>query len=236
MASLTHDVDFERLIRGCRETVGGRLCRRLYGPRSLRAALMRGTEIFETDSFHSASMRRILWERHGVKVGAYSYGPCLVPGAFPSGVTVGRYVSIAGNVRVILRNHPMDRLSTHPFFFNSRLGYVEEDQTLVGSLVIDHDAWIGEAAMIGPSCRRIGLGAIVAAGSVVTKDVPDFTIVGGVPAKPIRTRFDEAEQQAVRETRWWERTMEELASERAWFERPARDAIAAGVLRAGAEA
>ena len=231
MASLTHDVDFEWLIRGCRETAGGKLCRRLYGPRKLRAALMRGTEIFEKGAFRSASMRRILWERHGVKVGAYSYGPCLVPGVFPSGVTIGRYVSIAGHVKAVLRNHPMDRLSTHPFFFNSYLGFVEHDQTIVGSLVIDHDAWIGESALIAPSCRRIGLGAIVAAGSVVTRDVPDFTIVGGIPAKPIRMRLGDAEQQAVRESRWWERTIEELVSDRAWFEGPAQAAIEAGALR-----
>jgi acetyltransferase-like isoleucine patch superfamily enzyme len=125
-------------------------------------------------------------------------------------VSVGRYVSVAHGVRFFLRNHPMDRLSTHPYFFNRRLGVAPKDVEEVGTLRIEHDAWIGENAIVTPGCRRIGIGAVVGAGSVVTRDVEDFAIVAGNPAKLIRHRFDEATQQAVIESRWWERSIEEL--------------------------
>ena len=75
----------------------------------------------EGGEFYSATVRRILESCHGVRVGAYSYGACMVPGAFQPGVTVGRYVSVGPDVRVFLRDHPLDRLSIHPFFFNIHL-------------------------------------------------------------------------------------------------------------------
>lgn len=231
MAARAADPEFECLLRGTRESAAGRMFRRLYRFNRLRRLCFRGAIVSEGNRFLSASLRGILADYHGVRVGAYSYGPCLVPGMFPAGVTIGRYVSIARHVQVVLRNHPMDRLSTHPFFFNRNLGYVAEDATIVGTLEIGHDAWIGENAMVAPSCRRIGDGAVIAAGAVVTKDVPDFAIVGGVPAKLIRMRFDEAEQAYLREVRWWDLTMEELRSEVRWFERPAREAVEAGALR-----
>ena len=135
---------------------------------------------------------------------AYSYGPCLTPGVFPPGVTVGRYVSIAHGVRVLLRNHPLDRVSMHPFFFNHRLGLVETDTVSLGQLWIGHDVWLGENALITPSCRRIGIGAVIGAGTVVTRDVPDFAIVGGNPAALIRYRFPPEFIAQLKQSRFWE--------------------------------
>ncbi|MGI9014862.1 MAG: CatB-related O-acetyltransferase, partial [Phycisphaerales bacterium] len=129
---------------------------------------------------------------------------------FPAGVTVGRYVSIATNVRAFLRNHPMDRPTTHPFFFNADLGYVKHDTIETGTLDIGHDAWIGAGVIITPGCTRIGIGAVVGAGSVVTRDVPDFAIVAGNPAKQLRYRFSEEAQQVVLALRWWERSILDL--------------------------
>src|ERR1700686_2557574 len=89
--------------------------------------------------YYSATLRRILEEYHGVRAGAYSYGEGLNPGSFPPGVTIGRYVSIARGVLVFLRDHPMDRLSTHPFFYNSLLGWVPNDAVQMGTLEIQPD-------------------------------------------------------------------------------------------------
>ena len=97
----------------------------------------------------------------------------------------------------------------HPFFYNPALGIVIEDNLPGGSLSIGHDAWLGERAIVAPGCKRIGLGAVVGAGSVVTTDVPDFAIVGGNPARLIRYRFSEAIRDVIRISRWWERTVEE---------------------------
>lgn len=82
-----------------------------------------------------------------------------------------------------------------------------------GDTIIENDAWIGMNAMIMPGVT-IGEGAIVAAGSVVAKDVPPYTIVGGNPAKEIKKRFTDKEIEKLKEMRWfdWEREKIERAS------------------------
>jgi acetyltransferase-like isoleucine patch superfamily enzyme len=165
----------------------------------------------EGGDLYSSSLRQILEKYHGVKAGAYSYGEGLIPGAFPPGVTIGRYVSIASGVRVFLRNHPLERLSLHPFFYNRRLGFLKEDSIAGGTLEIGHDAWLGERAIITPGCARIGTGAVVGAGAVVTKDVPDFGIVAGNPARLIRYRFPENTREIILASRWWELSVEQVA-------------------------
>ena len=79
-----------------------------------------------------------------------------------------------------------------------------------GDIVIGNDVWIGYEAVI-LSGVTIGDGAIVAARSVVTRDVPPYTIVGGVPARPIRRRFDQETIDALLELRWWDWPLEKLS-------------------------
>lgn len=86
-----------------------------------------------------------------------------------------------------------------PFFFYRRMGLLEENAVLgteANPLRIGHDVWIGVNTIILPKCLEIGNGAIVAAGSVVTRNVPAYTVVGGNPAWPIRKRFP-AEVKAI---------------------------------------
>jgi acetyltransferase-like isoleucine patch superfamily enzyme len=166
----------------------------------------------EGGHFYSATLRRILESYHGVQAGAYSYGEGLIPGVFPRNVIIGRYVSIAPGVRVFIRNHPIDRLPMHPFFYNSALGFIPRDSIPEGSLIIDHESWIGERAIITPKCYRIGIGAVVAAGAVVTKDVPNFAVAAGNPAKVIKYRFSKDIQEMILASRWWERSINDLAA------------------------
>ncbi|MDG5466836.1 CatB-related O-acetyltransferase [Deltaproteobacteria bacterium IMCC39524] len=183
----------------------------LYKFRRFRKFVLKFVKRAEGRDFYSATLRDIFRHYHGVEVDLYSYGECFNPGAWPSGVVVGRYVSIAKDVSVYVRNHPMERLSLHPFFYNRHLGFVKDDTIASGALTIGADAWIGDRAIILPGCSTIGVGAVVGAGAVVTKDVPDFAIVVGNPAKILKYRFDEDVQKAILESKWWEKSINEIA-------------------------
>jgi virginiamycin A acetyltransferase len=158
----------------------------------------------------SYTSRQLLARYHGVEVGAYSYGECMIPGWFPKCVTIGRYSSIAAGVRVYNQNHPIDHLSTHPYFYDPGMRLVKSDPPR-HRLMIGHDVWIGVNAIITPGCRRIGNGAVVGAGAVVTKDVEDFAIVAGNPAKLIRHRFPADTRDAITASQWWDQPIDTCA-------------------------
>lgn len=104
-------------------------------------------------------------------------------------LVIGNYCSIGSGVAFILSSdHDLRTISTFPFsYFN---GGSKPDAISKGDITIDDDVWIGHAATI-LSGVHIGQGAVIAAGTVVTKDIPPYAIVGGVPAKIIKYRFDE---------------------------------------------
>ncbi len=162
----------------------------------------------------SESFRELLRHYYQVDVGFHSYGPCLRPGRLPEGTRVGNYCSLAPGIQVLRRNHTIDRISQHPFFYNSTLGLVDRgliQEFADNPLSIGHDVWIGLNVLITAGCKSIGNCAVLAAGSVVTADVPPFAIVGGVPAKLIRWRFTEPLREAVTRSQWWLRPVWDLA-------------------------
>jgi len=119
--------------------------------------------------------------------------------------TIGRYVSIGPNVRRFGAGHPIDRASMHPYWYNSRLGHVGSDKDVHRSpLEIASEAWIGANVTILPGCQRIGVGAVVGAGSVVTANVPDFAVAVGNPARVISLRLDETSRALLMEHKPWE--------------------------------
>ena len=170
----------------------------------------RGIKRFEGGAGHTATVRELLSKNHQVEVGAYSYGDCLLAGAFPPKVNVGRWVSIGPGVRVYNQNHPLNHLSMHPYFYEPGMGVVKENPMPRHTLEIGHDCWLGRNAIVTPGCKRIGIGAVVGAGAVVTKDVDDYAIVGGNPAKLIRYRFPEEVRKTLLASKWWERSIDEI--------------------------
>ncbi len=203
-----------------RASVIGSLLVKAYRWQALRRYCILFCHKFEGGDFYSATLREILEKYHGVTAGAYSYGEGLIPASFPPGVTIGRYVSIATGAQILIRNHPLNFLSLHPFFFNHNLGWIKKDPVPFGKLEIGHDSWIGFRAIITPGCKRIGIGAVIGAGAVVTKDVPDYAVVAGNPAKVIRDRFDEETRAVLLKSKWWEKPITEVAEYISWMSKP----------------
>ncbi len=123
---------------------------------------------------------------------------------------IGKFCSIACGAKFIFNsaNHNMTSLSTYPFplFFEEwglEKNKVTEAWDNKGNIIVGNDVWIGYKAII-LSGVTIGDGAIIGTGAVVTKDVAPYTIVGGVPAKPIRKRFDDETISKLLKIKWWD--------------------------------
>lgn len=129
--------------------------------------------------------------------------------------TIGKFCSIANDVLIGLGNHPIDLFSTSPLFYRKKntlnINLVHQDLEFkeYKPIEIGHDVWIGARALIMDGVI-IGIGAIIAANSVVTKDVPPYAIVGGTPAKIIRYRFDEAKITTLLNSNWWDMDLLEI--------------------------
>jgi virginiamycin A acetyltransferase len=182
----------------------------LYKIPKLRSITLKIIRKIEKGEFYSETLRKLLKEYYHVEIGSYTYGGCFIPGQFDKYTTIGRYCSIARTAFVMNRNHPLDSISTHAFFFNSKMKYLTQDNSEYTPLSIGNDVWIGHNAIILPNVKSIDNGAIIGAGSVVTKDVPAFAIVGGNPAKVIRYRFPAKLINDITEINWWNKSIEEL--------------------------
>ena len=132
-------------------------------------------------------------------------------------LTIGKFCSIACGAKFIFNaaNHALGSLSTYPFpiFFEEwglDVSHITEAWDNKGDIVIGSDVWIGYEAVIFAGVT-IGDGAIIGTRAVVTKDVPPYTIVGGVPAKPIRKRFSDATISALLTEQWWDWPEEKIA-------------------------
>jgi virginiamycin A acetyltransferase len=185
-----------------------------YAWRAARPLVRELLRLAEGGMMHSVTLRRIFKHYYGVSVGPFSYGPGLKPGIFDPGSVIGTFCSIAAGVQVLRRNHPTSWISQHPLFFRRDMGLLDQDRIAPvesNQLRIGNDVWIGANVIICPGCTSVGDGAILAAGAVVTKDVPAFTIVGGNPARPIRKRFSPEVEAAVSSSQWWLRPLPEIA-------------------------
>ena len=129
---------------------------------------------------------------------------------------IGKFCSIACGAKFIFTsaNHSLKSLSTYPFpiFFEEwdlDVNNITDAWDNKGDIIIGNDVWIGYEAVI-LSGVTIGDGAIIGTRAVVTKDIPPYTIVGGVPAKPIRRRFDDATIARLLELKWWDWSEERI--------------------------
>lgn len=135
---------------------------------------------------------------------------------FPS-THIGRYCSIGKNCEIGAFDHPIDTVSSSPAFYNVKGHFPGEVGTFTEFKVkrpkgpqIGNDVWLGSGVLVRRGIS-IGDGAVVAAGAVVTKDVPPYAIVGGLPAKVIRYRFSEEIIKDFLALQWWDLSPEVLA-------------------------
>jgi acetyltransferase-like isoleucine patch superfamily enzyme len=119
---------------------------------------------------------------------------------------IGSFCSIANNVVIGGAMHPINWVSTSPVFYEGRdsvrTKFSTHKRTPDKNTVIEHDVWIGEKSMIKQGIK-IGIGAVIGMGSIVTKDVEPYSIVAGNPARLIRKRFDDETINLLLESKWW---------------------------------
>ncbi|MDC7995364.1 CatB-related O-acetyltransferase [Altibacter sp. HG106] len=120
---------------------------------------------------------------------------------------IGKYCAIGDQVKIITSNHSTQTVNLQ-YALAKKLGFsspMDEKK----DVTIQHNVWIGDNALILPGVT-IGNGAVIAAGSIVTKDIPPYAIVAGVPAKVKRFRFEEEKIRHIEALEWWHWTHEEM--------------------------
>jgi len=138
------------------------------------------------------------------KVGKYSYFG-LNCDCQNEDTVIGKFCSFANNVIIGPGEHPLDFISTSPFFFWEWMGFNKNvgNMNCIEPVTIGNDVWLADNVFVKGGVT-IGDGAVCAAGAVVVKDVPPYAIVGGVPAKIIKYRFDEETIDKLLKLKWWD--------------------------------
>ncbi|MCY7333502.1 MAG: CatB-related O-acetyltransferase [Pseudanabaena sp. CAN_BIN31] len=154
------------------------------------------------------------------EIGSYTYGhpigsPKVVYFGENAKLKIGKFCSFAGNVTITLGGyHPTNWVTTYPlnvFLFENPV-HQEGHSVAKGDVVFGNDVWVATGTMI-LSGITIGNGAIIAASSVVTKDVPPYCIVAGNPAKIIRKRFSDDVIKKLEAIKWWDWPIEKIQAE-----------------------
>jgi len=155
---------------------------------------------------------------YNVEMGKFSY---INDYSFANNVSIGKFCSIGPNFKVGYGTHPINFISTSPAFYSQNGGLggsfaKREFFTPYQKAFIGNDVWIGANVFINEGVT-IGDGAIIGAGAVVTKNVPPYAIVGGVPAKVLRYRFNESIIENLLNSKWWELDEEWLKANNEYF-------------------
>ena len=181
--------------------------RDLFKNKGASEPLYRGTlfhESFFTENY--------LADLEQFEIGAYTYGnPNILFSESGEKLKIGKFCSIATNVNIFLGgNHRTDWVTTYPFniFFQKNLD-IKGHPSSNGGVTIGNDVWLGRDVTI-LSGVTIGDGAVVGAGSLVTKNIDDYEVWGGNPARFIRLRFTEAEIVFLKRIQWWNWPIEKI--------------------------
>ncbi|MFA0253058.1 CatB-related O-acetyltransferase [Vibrio breoganii] len=147
---------------------------------------------------------------YGFSVGKHTIGYTALWGGKANGAkllkSIGSFCSIAPHVIIAAGNHPTNFKSTSSILYNKKRGFISNNVDIphqIAKVTIGNDVWIASNVIILPGVK-ISDGAIIAAGSVVNRDVPPYSIVAGVPAKVKKYRFDQNTIESLLQEKWWE--------------------------------
>jgi len=167
--------------------------------------------------FYESASRNIYKKYFDITIG-YGTAGYVDIGKIARGTVFGNYCGISYNTYIYNANHPPRYFTTHALLFNPKFGCAKEDVIPRTKLQIGHDVWLGLNSIILPSVKYIGNGAIIGAGSVVTRNVERYNIVAGNPAKIVGVRFPEDVINRLEDSRWWELDKYELVRNKSKFE------------------
>jgi len=148
-------------------------------------------------------------------IGMYSY---IADYSMVNNTTIGKFCSIGPGFKCGLGSHPNNFISSSPFFYDKLNDTSTSIYTEYENILIGNDVWVGANVFIKDGVQ-VGDGAILAAGSVILKDVPDYAIVGGVPAKIIRKRHSDDIISMLKELAWWNKDISWLKANRKFFQK-----------------
>lgn len=156
--------------------------------------------------------------RGNVKIGKGSFvnGPSVIAAPDNAPVIIGSFCSIAGFVYIVSANHNIQFPTSYQISTGKYSGIFKDNIGKTGPINIGNDVWIGTHAVI-LSGVTIGNGAVIAAGSVVTKDIPPYAVVGGIPAKVIKFRFEDSSIKKLEDLKWWDWEYEKMVKEKDFF-------------------
>lgn len=173
--------------------------------KKLRGRMLRNTWVHPKANIYSGT------ELIDCEVGRYTY---IRYDSWGRNASIGAFCSISDHVFIGGEIHPMEWASTSPMFHNIKnsgnsVRFARHDVPSHPHTTIGNDVWLCHGAQIAAGVT-IGNGAVVASGSIVTKDVPPYAVVAGIPAKVVRYRFDDDTINALEESHWWDLPEEKL--------------------------
>ncbi|MEJ5239542.1 MAG: CatB-related O-acetyltransferase [Limisphaera sp.] len=199
----------------------------LYGraPAGVRRYLRRWVMRRERGPIYSCTVRELLARYHGVTVGMYTIGPCeSEPEQFAPGTVIGRYCSVYYTVRILAEDGPSVDGWVGPAW-SPGATHERKPRAPDAGVTVGHDVYIGHNAIVLPSVRSIGHGAVIGAGSVVHEDVPPYAVVTGNPARVVKYRFRPATIERLLAEQWWLKSVDELFGSGLPLQRPIEEPL-----------
>jgi acetyltransferase-like isoleucine patch superfamily enzyme len=173
----------------------------------------------EGGDYFTVTLRKLYRALYDLHIGDYTAG-CFDVNRMQTKTKIGRYTSMFPTVVIRNADHPRNTISTNALFYHPAFKFAKGYELPRMDVEIGNDVFVGHNATILYPARRIGDGAVIAAGAVVIEDVPPYAIVGGYPAKVLRYRFSKEKIEELLESRWWEAALEDLEAVKEEFTRP----------------